>query len=161
MAMSSMQKWQKSIERSKAARSKQKQRRQDIQDLKDCNVWENPRNRYLDDDGYILPDAPQWWKNLRKAWVTNDRKVVVSKSDLPDRQESTVKKRYKKTKRKPKIKHSEKIKLLLEDHGIYVDQNSMLCDEFSDWKFCINGRLQRGSESTISVFYFLQHHADT
>lgn len=161
MALSPMEKWQRSAERAKKAHSKAKERKKDIQDLKDAGIWQDPRTLYLDDDGYILPDAPQWWRNLRKSWSTNDRKIVISKSDLPDRREPAVKKRYKKVERKPKLKHSEKMKLLLEDHGIEIDENSMLCDEFSDWRFCVNGRLQRGSEPTISVFYFLQHYADT
>ena len=160
MALSQYEKMQHSIERSKKAHRKAKERKRDIQDLKDAGIWQDPRTLYLDDDGYILPNAPQWWRNLRKAWVTNDRKVRVAKSDFAYRQEPPAKKRYKKVERKPKLKHSDKMKLLLEDHGIYIDQNSMLSDNFSDWKFCVNGRLQRKSEPTISVHYFLQHHAD-
>jgi len=66
-----------------------------------------------------------------------------------------------KIQRKIKLKHSEKMKLLPEDHGIYVYDDGMLSDEFSEWWFCPNGWLQRGLEPTISVLYFLQHHADT
>lgn len=160
MKISQYEKMQRSIERAKKAHRKAKERKRDIQDLKDAGIWNDPRTLYLDEDGYVLPDAPQWWRNLRKAWITNDMKVVAAKSDLVARREPAVKKGYKKVDRNPKLKHSIKMKLLLEDHGINVDQNSMLSDEFSDWKFCVNGRLQRGSEPTISVFYFLQHRAD-
>ena len=166
MAMSPMLKWQKSIERAKIARSKQKLRRQDIQDLKDRDMWNDPRTRYLDEFGYILPDAPQWWLNLRRAWNTNDQSNTVKKVAMALKSDKLPqilqpKKRYKKVEHKPKLKHSEKMKLLLADHGILIDQNNMLCDEFSEWKFCVNGRLQRNDEPTISVFYFLQHYADT
>ena len=63
--------------------------------------------------------------------------------------------------KRPPMKRSDEMQLLLADHGILVNDDNHLCDEFSDWRFCPNGRLQRGSESTISVFYFLQHYADT
>ncbi len=167
--MSSMLKWQNSIERAKMARSKQKERRRDIQDLKDRDMWNDPRNRYLDEYGYPLSDAPQWWLNLRKAWKTNDRKSTLEMAVRPLKSEEPTavplrKKRYKKIDRKPKLKHSEKMKLLLEDHGIYVRKDGMLSDEFSDWKFCVNGKLLDTSKpnlNTISVFYFLQHYADT
>ena len=166
MAMLPMLKWQKSIERSKKARFKQKQRRQDIQDLKNAGAWQDPRTRYLDEDGYPLLDAPKWWLNLRKAWSTNDQRSTLK---IPaahlDRDEPSKtpqrKKRYKKVDRKPKVKHSEMMRQLLADHGIYVNPDNYLCDEFSHWRFCPNGRLQCGSESTISVHYFLQRYADT
>ncbi len=63
--------------------------------------------------------------------------------------------------KKPLTKRSSEMRLLLEDHGIYIDINSYLSNEFSEWLFCPNGRLQRGDESTISVFYFLQQYANT
>ena len=165
MAMLPIQKLKKQIERANIARVKQRQRRKDIQNLKDAGIWKDPRTKYLNQYGFILPGAPQWWLNLRGAWETNDRKAlekrrVQSSESKEPAIKPTRKKRYKKVDRKPKIKHSEKMRLLLEDHGIYVDQNNMLSDNFSNWKFCINGRLQRKKESTISVFYFLQHHAD-
>jgi len=161
MALSQYEKIHRSIERSKTARAKAKQRKQDIQDLKNAGIWQDPRTLYLDEDGYILPDTPQWWLNLRKAWITNESKAAAEKNSPSCHREPAAKKRYRKVERKPKIKHSEKMKLLLKDHGIYVDQNNMLSDEFIDWRFCPNGRLQRGEEPTISVHYFLQHHADT
>jgi len=164
--MTEMEKWQRSIERIKRASTKAKQRRQEIQDLKNAGVWQDPRTRYLDDDGYILLDAPQWWLNLRRAWDTNDRRYAVQKAARPlnegePPQVPKRKKRYNKIDRKPKVKHSEKMRLLLEDHGIYVDDNGMLGDEFYEWRFCPNGKLQRGLEPTISVHSFLQHYADT
>ena len=166
MAMSPLQKLQRSMERAKRSRIKQKQRRQEIQDLKDAGVWKDPRTRYLDKYGYPLPDAPQWWLNLRKAWDANDQRYAARMAARPltggePKQTVRRKKRYKKIDRKPKIKHSEKMRELLADHGIYVDPDNYLCDEFAGWRFCPNGRLQRGSEPTISVHYFLQHYADT
>ena len=165
MQMTEMEKWQRSLDQSKKASTKAKQRRKDIQDLKNAGIWQDPRSRYLDDEGYPLPDAPQWWLNLRRAWDANDRRYAAQKAakllnegeppPAPKR-----KKRYNKTERKPKVKHSEKMKLLLEDHCIYVGADGMLCNEFSEWRFCPNGRLQRNDEPTISVFYFLQHYID-
>jgi len=108
MAMSPILKWQRSIECSKKAREKQKQRRKDIQDLKNAGAWQDPRTRYLDEDGYPLPDAPQWWLNLRKAWNVNDQSNTARMPAAHlDRDEPSKtpqrKKRYKKVDRKPKV----------------------------------------------------------
>ncbi len=148
------------------SKAKAKRRRQEIQDLKDAGVWQDPRALYLDNDGYVLRDAPQWWLNLRRAWDANDRRYATQKAARPLKTDEPTtipkrKKRYNKTERKSKVKHSEKMKLLLEDHGIHVTADGMLSDEFSEWRFCPNGRLQHNDEPTISVFYFLQHHVDT
>ncbi|KYJ87524.1 hypothetical protein [Sulfurovum riftiae] len=166
MAMTEMEKWQRFNERTKRASTKVKQRRQEIQDLKNAGVWQDPRTLYLDEDGYVLPNAPQWWLNLRRAWDVNDRRYAAQKAARPlnEGEPSQVpkrKKRYSKPHRKPKLKHSEKMKLLLEDHGLHVGDNGMLSDEFHEWQFCPNGRLKRNDKPTISVFYFLQHYADT
>ncbi|KYJ87046.1 hypothetical protein [Sulfurovum riftiae] len=165
MKMTEMEKWQRSLDRAKKSSANAKQRRQEIQDLKNAGVWQDPRTRYLDEDGYPLPDTPQWWLNLRRAWDANDRRYAVQKAVRPFNkgeppQAPKRKKRYNKIERKPKVKHSEKMKLLLEDHGIHVSADGLLSDEFSEWRFCPNGRLQHGDEPAISVFYFLQHHAD-
>ncbi len=166
MQMTEMEKWQRSLDRAKRSSAEEKQRRQEIQDLKNAGIWQDPRTLYLDEDGYVLPDAPQWWLNLRRAWDANDRRYAAQKAarllnegELP--RVPKRKKRYNKTERKPKVKHSEKMKLLLEDHGLHVSADGLLCNEFSEWRFCPNGRLQRNDEPTISVFYFLQHYADT
>ena len=137
MAMTELEKWQRSVARVKRSSAEAKQRRQEIQDLKNADVWQDPRTRYLDDEGYPLPDAPQWWLNLRRAWDANDRRYAAQRAARPlnegePPQVPKRKKRYNKTERKPKVKHSEKMKLLLEDHGIHVTADGMLSDEFSD-----------------------------
>ncbi len=166
MAMSQMMKWQKSNERNKKANTKKKLRDQDIQDLKDRDLWEDPRERFLDEYGHVLPNAPAWWLNLRKAWITNDQQAVKrnANKDLSEAQPKRRRKKKPLSERKPTIKHSEKMRAELKDHGVYIDVNGMLSDEFSNFRFCVNGKLldtSKPNSNTISVFYFLQHYADT
>ena len=71
MKMTEMDKWQRSLERAKNASEKEKQRRRDIQDLKNAGVWQSPEELYLNECGQIKPDAPRWFKNLSKAWDSN------------------------------------------------------------------------------------------
>ena len=98
--------------------------------------------------------------------MTNDQKAVERKSNKDLSEPRPKRKRKKKpiSERKPTVKHSEKMRSELEDHGIYIDEDGMLSDDFSNFRFCVNGKLldvSKPNSNTISVFYFLQHYADT
>lgn len=162
MAMSPLLKMQRSMEKAHIASEKAKQRKQDIQDLKDAGIWIDPREIYLDDYGYMKYDAPVWFRNLYKAW--GEQKKI--NDELHERKvtEPTVKRKRKKNRfkyNKKPLRRGDEMRSLLEDHGIYVGEDNMLSDEFSEWRFCPNGRLQRADEPTISVFLFLDKYAKT
>ena len=158
MEMSPMLKWQRSIERSKKSREKQKQRRQDVQDLKNAGVWQSPDELYLDEYGQVKPDAPTWYRNLSKAWDSN-RSIHTVNRELKSRGLQPAKrKRKKKTMdlktRKVKIKRSVQMKALLENNGVSVSTNGTI-ESYEDFTFLPNGRIKTPEKDVISAIQFL------
>ena len=146
------------MEQSKVAREKQKQRRQDIQDLKNAGAYISPDEKYRDEYGHIKSDAPQWYKNIQGAWETN-KKISQINSDLKANGHALAKrKRKKKTiERKPrkvKIKHSVKMRVLLEEHGVKVLTSNAI-EGYDGFQFLPNGRIRTPENDVISIFQFI------
>ncbi len=159
MAMSPMMKWQKSNERAKVASQKAKQRRRDIQDLKDRGMWVPPDVLYRDEYGYIKFDAPQWFKNLSKAHKSNDEIRKINDKLKAEGLAPVKRKRKKKTlERKPrkvKVKRSVEIQnLLYEQHGITVIPGEPIAD-FAGFTFLIGGRIRTPENDVISTIQFI------
>ena len=73
MAMNEMIKWQKQIERNHESAKLKKQKRQDVQDLRNSGIYENGRDNYVEEEGHYRDDVsiPAWFKNLSKACQSN------------------------------------------------------------------------------------------
>ncbi len=159
MAMSPMLKWQRSAERSVRARDKAKQRRQDIQDLKDAGVYISPDELYRDEYGYIKADAPQWFKNLSKAHKSNVEIREANAKFKANGHAPVKRKRKKKTMdmkpRKVKIRRSIQMKVLLQGHGISVDLISGTITGYEDFTFLPNGRICTPGKDVISTIQFI------
>ena len=159
MAMTELQKIQKSIEKAKTARNKVKQRRQDIQDLKDAGVYISPDDLYLDQYGHVKPDTPTWYRNIRKAWTSN-RTIHQKSNGLKEKGYASVKRKRKKKPiemkpRKVKIKRSVQMKLLLEDHGINILENGSV-EDYDGFQFLPNGRIRTNENDVISAIQFIR-----
>ncbi len=183
MAMSEMQKWQKSIESGKRRIAKRKARKEAIATGKYA-----PYTGY-DDEGFPLPDPPYWFLNLQKAWMSNRQLGRERRNKmLDDPKNVTIKQKWdewcdervdlgcsdpRKPKRlvgrpklhpsqkmQPKLKRSDQMRRLLQEHGITIEsvgQDEFLI-EYPDWEFLPNGRLRYRQESPISVHRFLKDH---
>ncbi len=158
MAMSPMLKWQKSNEKARVANAKAKQRRQDIQDLKNAGVYISPDELYRDEYGHIKLDAPQWYKNIQGAWETN-RKIRQTNSTLKaDGHVPVKRKRKKKTMdqkpRKVKIRRSVQMKVLLQEHDVVVNDAGTI-EGYEDFIFLPNGRIGTPENDVISAIQFI------
>ena len=158
MAMSVMIKWQKSNEKAMAANAKAKQRRRDIQDLKNAGVWQSPEELYLDEYGHTKPDAPSWFKSLCKAWQSNralheSNKALKAVGHAPAKRKRKKKNMDIKT-RKVKIKRSVQLKVLLQEYGVVVNDAGTITG-YDGFEFLKNGRIRTPNKDVISVIQFI------
>lgn len=54
-----------------------------------------------------------------------------------------------------KIKRSNQMRLLLQEHGITANEDSTIVN-YDGWTFCLNGRIKFEDEPTISTYEFIK-----
>ncbi len=144
-----------------------------------------PKVREYDFDKDAPQNPPWWYANLKKAWSsTQSRKAqkeakgqqellddAGTAEDLlkdpdkwfqycteheirrsPGRPKLQVEQR-----KKPKLKHSDRMRDYLLEHGIVVDNDNVI-KGYENWFFLANGRVRFKNEPSISAVDFVQHY---
>ncbi len=90
---------------------------------------------------------PAAWENYKSCRGIEETKRPVGRPRLSD---------VEKLNRPPRSKRSDKMKLLLEGHGIVVQGDGSVSGEiYEGWSFTPNGKLKFEDEPTISTHTFL------
>jgi len=108
----------------------------------------------------IEPPIPHWFKNLQKAWKSNQKnrksKTIPTYLDWCIENDKEIKNKVGRPKlNTSKLKRSEEMKLLLNKNGVDVGSD-MLLVQYPNYTFMPNGRLKGSDGSSISVHHFLQ-----